>query len=73
MKVVHISTTDYGGAYRAAANISRAMNMCGVSSSVLVREKHSDEDVIPVCDTFGKLFLSKAKNLFKIIDNHSNQ
>lgn len=67
MKVVHISTTDYGGAYRAAANISRAMNMCGVSSSVLVREKHSDEDVIPVCDTFGKLFLSKAKNLFNLL------
>ena len=67
MKAVHISTTDYGGAYRAAANISRAMNMCGADSKVIVRERHSDEDVIPYCNTCVKLLMSKTKNFFNLL------
>lgn len=67
MKIVHISTTDFGGAYRAAANISRAMCMCGADSKVIVREKHSAENVIPFCNTSAKLLVSKTKNFFNLM------
>ena len=45
MKVVHISTTDYGGAYKAAARISESMNICGIDSEVLIRTKKYRETV----------------------------
>lgn len=56
MKVLHITTTDYGGAYRAAANISEAMRRQGMDSTLLVREKKGSEDVIPAVTARGSLF-----------------
>lgn len=63
MKVVHISTTDSGGAYRAAARISQSMAVYGAESEVLIRTKIYDDT--PGVEIFTNLFqklYSKAKN-----------
>lgn len=67
MKVVHLVTTDYGGAYRAAANISGAMKKQGMESVLLVREKKGSEDVTPAVTTRRSLFLSKTRNLLNLL------
>lgn len=67
MKVVHLVTTDYGGAYRAAANISGAMRKQGMESVLLVREKKGSEDVTPAVTTRRSLFLSKTRNLLNLL------
>lgn len=67
MKVLHITTTDHGGAYRAAANISEAMRRQGMDSTLLVREKKGSEDVIPAVTARGSLFFSKARNLLNLL------
>lgn len=72
MKVLHITTTDYGGAYRAAANISEAMRKQGMDSSLLVREKKCSEAIIPAVTARGSLFLSKTRNLFNLLVSHGN-
>ncbi len=67
MKVLHITTTDYGGAYRAAANISAAMGKQGMESALLVREKKDGENVVPAVTTRGSLFLSKTRNFLNLL------
>lgn len=67
MRVLHITTTDYGGAYRAAANISTAMRMQGIESSLLVRESGGREDVVQAIDTRRALFLSKGRNFLNLL------
>ena len=66
MKVLHITTTDYGGAYRAASNISEAMKRQGLESSLLVREKRGNEKVVPAVSTLWSLFFSKARNYINL-------
>lgn len=66
MRVLHITTTDYGGAYRAASNISEAMKRQGLDSSLLVREKSGKENVVPAVNTIGSLFFSKARNYLNL-------
>lgn len=66
MKVVHITTTDFGGAFRAAANISEAMRRQGNESVLLVRESSGREKVIPAVKTLPSLFFSKARNFINL-------
>lgn len=66
MKAVHITTTDFGGAYRAASNISEAMKRQGIESSLLVRERSGQEAVIPAVKTTGSLFFSKLRNFINL-------
>lgn len=66
MRVLHITTTDYGGAYRAAFNISEAMKKQGVESSLLVREKKGSENVVSAVNTIWALFFSKVRNFFNL-------
>lgn len=48
-KVVHLVSTDSGGAYRAANRINMALKQNGVNSSIVVLEKkHMDSPVIDV-------------------------
>lgn len=47
MKVMHLSTTDYGGAYEAAQRISDSLTDYGIESAVLVRTKTGDTPSIP--------------------------
>ena len=68
MKVVHISTTDYGGAYKAAARISESMNICGIDSEVLIRTKKYRETVgIEIFTNLFQKIYSKAKNLLNLL------
>lgn len=62
MRVIHISTTDYGGAYRAAANISHSMQLAGVESNLLVRDRLGGEEVSESLDRPWKRIFSKVKN-----------
>lgn len=72
MKVLHITTTDYGGAYRAAANISAAMGKQGIESSLLVRERSHCENVVPAIHARGPLFFSKMRNLLNLMLSHGD-
>ncbi len=63
VKVVHFSTTDYGGAYRAAERISACMKRAGIDSQLIVRTKtKKDTDCIEYFDSSVGRFISKAKN-----------
>lgn len=68
MRVVHLSTTDYGGAYIAAERISRALSMNGVISNVLVRTKTRKSSR---CQSLfynqWEIFQSKCKNVGNLI------
>lgn len=67
MKVLHITTTDYGGAYRAAKNINDSLIQLGVDSGLLVREKKSMEAVDAAIQTLGALFVSKTRNFVNLL------
>lgn len=68
MKVVHLSTTDYGGAYKAAARISECMNECGVESELLIRTKiHEDSQGVEILRNGVERFISKAKNVMNLL------
>lgn len=73
MKVVHLSTTDFGGAYKAAERISACMKSVGVDSKVLVRTKtRIDTDGIEVINTPLKKFISKTKNVGNLLLSEGN-
>lgn len=72
MRVLHITTTDYGGAYRAAANISGAMRWQGIDSSVLVREKRGNKNVVPAVSMRQALFFSKVRNFLNLLVSHGD-
>ena len=59
-KVVHLVSTDSGGAYRAANRINMALKQNGVNSSIVVLEKkHMDSPVIDVLNNKIELVLFK--------------
>ena len=68
MRAVHLTTTDFGGAYKAAVRISKSMQYVGVDSEVLVRTKtSSDTEGIEVIDTPLKKLISKTKNVGNLL------
>lgn len=68
MKVIHFSTTDYGGAYRASERISACMKSVGIDSKVVVRTKvRQDTDCEAYFKTRTGRLISKAKNLLNLI------
>ena len=67
MKVMHLSTTDYGGAYEDAQRISDSLTDYGIESAVLVRTKTGDTPSIPFFDSLPQKFLSKTKNFFNLL------
>ncbi len=68
MKVVHLSTTDYGGAYKAAARISESMRQCGVDSELLIRTKTRADTVgTEIFTNPVQKLVSKMKNLINLI------
>ncbi len=68
MKVAHFCTTDFGGAYKAAARINEAMRLCGADSDLFVRTKiHEDSDCRCIIDTPVKSLVSKSKNLLNLM------
>lgn len=68
MKVVHLSTTDMGGAYEAAQRINDCLVASGVDSEVIVRTKYREYTAtIPFYHNAMQKFISKTKNFFNLI------
>lgn len=68
MQVVHLTTTDFGGAYKAAVRISKSMEYVGVDSKVLVRTKSRiDTEGMEVINTPLKKLISKTKNVGNLL------
>ena len=63
MKVLHITTNDFGGAGLAVLRIHRALINQGVESRVLVSSKHSQENYVYE-------FRSTPINAYKPPQNH---
>ena len=63
MRVVHITTVDIGGAYKAVQRINESLLLQGVDSTILLRTK-SDPDNPGEVALIGLVAktLSKAKN-----------
>lgn len=70
MKVVHVATTDYGGAFKAVQRIQESIRLYGVQSDILVRSRSFDTDTIEVIDTSARRLFSKTKNLFNLLLSH---
>ena len=51
MEIVHLATTEFGGAYRAVERINECMNQYGDDSSVLVRSRFNDTNVTEIVNT----------------------
>ena len=67
MKVIHFSTTDCGGAFKAAYRISKSMQQAGVDSKVFVRTGKPDiDEVQEIIDTPAKKLISRSKNLINL-------
>lgn len=67
MRVLHISTYDYGGAGLAAWRIHSAMRSANLESMMLVKEKHSnDENVVTAVPNLNQYQPPKWKVLRKI-------
>lgn len=63
MKVVHLSTTDFGGAYKATTRIHESMELCGIESEILIRTKAHDDTPGKEIFTNGfQKIISKVKN-----------
>ncbi len=68
MRAAHFSTSDFGGAYKAAARINEAMRSCGADSKIYVRtKKYNDTDCTEIIDTPLKSLLSKTKNFANLM------
>lgn len=68
MKIVHVSTTDLGGAYEAAQRISNSLQSIGEESMVLVRSKLRESTAaVPCFDHVFQQLVSKTKNFFNLI------
>ncbi len=67
MKVVHIVTTDFGGAFKAVERIQCSMQFFHEKSDILVRSRFHDTDTIEVINTPWRKLLSKGKNVLNLI------
>ncbi|MCR5420879.1 MAG: glycosyltransferase [Lachnospiraceae bacterium] len=66
IKVVHIGTTDEGGAYGAMVRISECLTLKGVDSSILLRNKRNDKSIGRVVCTGYRRLISKIKNYLNL-------
>lgn len=68
MKVIHITTIDIGGAYKAAMRLHEGLTRISVQSDILLRTK-TDESHVGV-EVFSNKFsaaISKAKNVWNLL------
>lgn len=70
MKVVHVATTDFGGAFKAVLRIQNSMRKQHVQSNILVRSRFFETDSIEVVDTPLKKMVSKCKNFLNLLCSH---
>lgn len=63
MKVLHITTIDTGGAYKAANRLHESLQLQGIESKILVRTKlHPMSEVEEAFENPIQAFVSKGKN-----------
>jgi glycosyltransferase involved in cell wall biosynthesis len=68
MKVLHITTIDVGGAYKAAVRLHEGLSLLGVESEILLRTKTNMDNVgVEVFDNKFQEYVSKAKNLWNMM------
>ena len=68
MRIVHITTIDEGGAYKAVERIDRALNIIGIDSYILLRNKNNKDNVGSVyLNNIFLLLLSKARNFVNLL------
>lgn len=68
MKVLHITTIDVGGAYKAALRLHESLQLHGVESKILLRTKTKQDNIGEEC--FANSFeagVSKAKNVWNLL------
>jgi len=72
MKILHLSTSDHGGAGTAAFRFHRNLTARGIDSRMLVLSKHTDDpNVIPINkpNVFSRAYRLASKALLKIRSN----
>lgn len=63
MKVVHVTTIDEGGAYKATCRIHHSLQLQNIESTIILRTKKNSNSIGKSCFTEKKQeFYSKAKN-----------
>lgn len=68
MKIVHITTIDEGGAYKAVERMNKGLKLQGVDSQILLRNKSQpDNSGIVFLDNPLKSLLSKGKNFLNLL------
>jgi glycosyltransferase involved in cell wall biosynthesis len=70
MKVLHITTIDIGGAYKAALRLHEGLSLLGIESKILLRTK-TDKSNVGI-EFFGNKLeacVSKAKNLWNMFQS----
>lgn len=66
MKIIHFTTLDTGGAYKAVKRISDSMTSVGIDSRIYVRNALYQSDVNIVMNNSIKNLVSKAKNVINM-------
>lgn len=68
MKVLHVTTIDVGGAYKAALRLHEGLTRLGVESGILLRTKRNKGNVGAEVFSNGlSATMSKAKNVWNLI------
>ena len=68
MKVIHITTIDIGGAYKAAVRLHEGLTRIGVQSEILLRTKTEENHAgIEVFSNQFAALISKAKNVWNLL------
>lgn len=63
MKILHITTVDIGGAYKAAYRLHESMTLNGLDSQILVRTRRNlDDRTEEIFRNPMQAFISKSKN-----------
>ena len=67
MKIVHLSTTDTGGAFKGTWRIHECLQRQNIESCILVRSKLNNSDTIEVMNSVIKRVFSKMRNAFNLL------
>lgn len=73
MKIVHITTIDEGGAYKAVERMHEVLQLQGMNSHILLRNKiQSNNQGVIFLDNPLKKLVSKGKNLLNLFFSHQD-
>ena len=70
MKIIHVTTTDFGGAFKAVERIQASLRYFHEESDILVRSRFFETETIEVINTPLKKLLSKTKNFLNLLFSH---